>query len=156
MAMRPVLLACCLLGAVCAHAADIYMWVDERGRVQFADVVPERYKASARRIDSRSFELTPQQQAEAQARAAEEKRRAAQLESDSAAARQPPAQMAPPTAGAIQPPATDCAALQRAYVQSQECFAPFVMKNGAVREQAFKACVAVPDPSAKCGIQPLQ
>ncbi|HEX9450848.1 MAG TPA: DUF4124 domain-containing protein [Burkholderiales bacterium] len=48
------------------YAADIYRWVDENGRIQFSDVVPEKYKKSAKRMDSRQYELSPEQRKEAE------------------------------------------------------------------------------------------
>ena len=59
--------------ASAALGADIYRWADENGNVHLADIVPQRYKASAQRIDSRQFELTPAQQREAEARLARER-----------------------------------------------------------------------------------
>ena len=51
------------------YAGDIYRWVDENGRIQFSDVVPEKYKKSAKKIDSRQYELSAEQRREAEARA---------------------------------------------------------------------------------------
>ena len=34
-----------------AQAADIYKWTDEEGRVTYGNVVPERYKRIARKVD---------------------------------------------------------------------------------------------------------
>jgi hypothetical protein len=54
--------------AFSAFGADIYVWTDENGKTHLADSVPPKYKASAQRIDSRQFELTPEQRREADAR----------------------------------------------------------------------------------------
>ena len=68
-----VMAACLAFGA---SATDIYRWVDENGRTHLSDVVPERYRDAATRIDSRSHELTPEQQREARERSAREAERA--------------------------------------------------------------------------------
>jgi hypothetical protein len=38
--------------ALPASAADIYRWTDETGRVNYGNVVPDRYKHAARKIDT--------------------------------------------------------------------------------------------------------
>ena len=162
MKMRSTVLACLLLCCLVARASEIFMWVDERGRVQISDVVPEKYRASARKVDSQSFELTPQQRAEAQTLAAQDKQKAAQVDADIAAQKRQAAasRRAAGAAADLSRPApsraTDCVALQRAYVRSQECFAPYITVDGGVKEEAFAKCKAVVDPSGKCGIQPLE
>jgi hypothetical protein len=37
-----------------AQAADIYRWTDETGRVNYGNVVPERFKRVATRVDTSS------------------------------------------------------------------------------------------------------
>lgn len=145
-----------------AHATEIYRWVDDQGRTQVSDVVPEKYKAVAKRLDSRQFELSPQQRAEADARAARERRTANAAAAVDASRGKvglaPAANLSAPSTGAsgasARPAATDCASLQRAYAQSQECFAPFVTAKGAVKAEAYKTCTSLPDPSPKCGSPP--
>jgi hypothetical protein len=44
-----VALALLLAGVDAARAVDMSRWVDEQGRTQVSDVVPDRYRASARR-----------------------------------------------------------------------------------------------------------
>jgi hypothetical protein len=143
-----------------AHATEIFMWVDERGRVQISDVVPQKYRSSAKKVDSRDFEVSAQERSRAQAQAAQEKLKAAQVESNAAAAQRKAASpnrvAASGASRESKTSSTDCASMQRAYVQSQECFAPYVTANGAVKGEAFQKCTPVLDPSAKCGIQPLE
>ena len=56
------------------------------------------------------------------------------------------------TAGSLSgPPARDCDALRRRYAQSQACFAPYRLANGAVRPEAFERCREMPDPALTCG-----
>src|SRR5688572_22583520 len=64
-----------LLPVAPAGAADIYRWVDENGKVHMSDVVPEKYRKSAKRIGSPS-EVSPAQREEAEARAAADRARA--------------------------------------------------------------------------------
>ncbi len=135
--------------ASAALGADIYRWTDENGKVHLADIVPQRYKASAQRIDSRQFELTPAQQREAEARMARERQ--------ALTARPVPA--SPPAANGLAPAppspasaaAPDCEALQREYRESLECFAPFVNANGSLKPEAFTTCKSVVNPTLTCG-----
>jgi hypothetical protein len=152
-------LCCCF-----ARAADIYIWTDEQGRTQMSDVVPDKYRATARKLDSRQFNLTPQQKAEADARAARE-RTAASRSPMPAGSDLGKAPAGAPTnlggvsraaSGAMARPGTDCASLQRAYAESQACFAPYVTAKGAVKAEAYQTCTSIPDPSPKCGTPPDQ
>ena len=46
---------------------------------------------------------------------------------------------------------SECERLTMRYQDSQACFAPFRLANGAVRKEAYRYCTPVADPSAKCG-----
>ena len=159
--MKLTLLLAGVLLLPIAHATEIYQWVDESGRTQLSDVVPERYKRSAKRVDSRSFEISPQQRAEAESRAARERERAAKPVGtpvpprDERAGALVPARaaFAPAGAGSAPSPASDCASLRRQYAQSQECFAQYQNTNGSVKPGAYEKCTEVPDPSPKCGLE---
>jgi len=131
------------LAALPCIAADIYRWVDENGKVHISDVVPEKYKGSARRIDGGQAP-TAQQRQEAEERAAADRARA------KASAATPPAIPAAATLPAT-PAETECEKAHRLYRESQDCFAPYVNTNGSVRAEAFQNCAAVPDPSPRCG-----
>ena len=142
------------------HAADLYRWVDESGRTQFSDTVPEKYRKSAVKIDSRRYELSTEQRAEADERAAlAEKSRLADAQrkkaladaSASAAAAPGAASLGKSTARKPADPATDCETLQRLYRESEDCFAPFKMVGGATKAEAFQKCTAVENPTPKCG-----
>ena len=41
-----------------AFAADIYRWVDEQGRTQYSDSIPDRYKNSASKVTLPSSGIT--------------------------------------------------------------------------------------------------
>jgi len=145
------------------HAADIYRWVDERGQTQMSDKVPEQYRDSAQKINSGRFEVTPEQRAEAQARAAKAKEkierdgqeRRRQEASDAAAASNPADAASGPANG--KPSAGDqaaaCAAQWQAYLASDACFAPYRLVNGGVKSEAFQICTSVQMPSNNCHMQ---
>ncbi|HEY2190350.1 MAG TPA: hypothetical protein VGH48_17465 [Caldimonas sp.] len=48
-------------------------------------------------------------------------------------------------------PPADCAAMRKRFADSQACFAPYRLANGAIRAEAYKRCRETPDPSATCG-----
>lgn len=162
------LLACSALPLASVHAADVYRWVDETGRVQLSDKVPEKYKNSATRIDTRQHELTPAQRAEAEARAAREKARAAEeaqrdakaRAAEAAEARAAASAAAATTAKAPGKPAseaTDCTTLRKRYLESADCYGPFSNSNGTRKPGAFEACgEPVPFPARECSSQPLR
>jgi hypothetical protein len=149
---KALLLAFALL-SLPAGAADIYRWVDENGKVHISDTVPEKYRKSAKRFDSGQYEVTPQERAAAEARAAADRERArtsaaVAAEKAKAAAAKPAAQ----TAAAPKPPAeTDCETAFRLYKESIDCFAPYINSRGATMAEGFKNCTALPDPSSRCG-----
>ena len=140
-------------------ATPLCRWVDETGRTQISDLVPEKYRRAATCSDSQSYELTPEQRRQAERRAAEDKARA-----------RPPAASAPraresnasgPAAPASQPKvkrptevvdsSTDCKTWWRLYDESAECFGPFRTTRGAIKPEAFESCNEIPSPEVKCG-----
>jgi hypothetical protein len=137
-----------LLPVAPAGAADIYRWVDENGKVHMSDVVPEKYRKSAKRIGSPS-EVSPAQREEAEARAAADRARATAAAEKAAPAASPAAQ-AKPAARAE----TDCEKAHRIYKESLDCFARYTTVRGATRAEAFNHCTAMPDPSHRCGPAP--
>jgi hypothetical protein len=46
---------------------------------------------------------------------------------------------------------TTCAVLRKRYLDSQACFERYRLANGAVRQEGFKRCPNVVDPSPRCG-----
>ncbi len=139
-----------------AGATDIYRWVDENGRTHLSDVVPERYRDTATRVDSRSHELTPEQRREARERAAREAERANPAPPAAAQVPLAPAPAALPTAVVKRPAQTvtentDCATWWRLYQESQECFGPFRLVGGGIKLEAFEHCNEIPSPELRCG-----
>jgi hypothetical protein len=162
---RAPLAVAALLVVCTAHAADIYRWVDENGRTQVSDQVPEKYRASAKRLgDSRQHELTAEQRREADVRAAREKSRAeeeaqAKAHAEAQAAATASAALATRAASAAGKPepgeASVCNDLRRRYQQSQDCFEPYRTATG-IRAEAFDVCgPPLTDPFRRCGIQVL-
>lgn len=156
MIKRPAILLC--LGSLCcsSYAGDIYRWVDDQGRTHLSDIVPEKYKKSAKRIDSRQFEVSDEQRQEAEARAAQERSRADQMTEGRSTGRTESTgtTVVRGTGRAGTNAGNDCAAQFRMYRESLECFAPYVTVTGAVKAEAFVFCTPVPDPSHRCGPPP--
>ena len=139
-----------------ARSMSICRWVDENGRTQMSDVVPDKYKKAAICSDSQKYELSPEQEREAQRRAAEAQRRTRHE------------MAAPPTEAASSPPgtaslpsakrptevitdATDCQTRWRIYDESAECFGPYRTARGATKQEGFDKCNVIPSPEMKCG-----
>ncbi|MEO7953046.1 MAG: DUF4124 domain-containing protein [Polaromonas sp.] len=144
------------------YATDIYRWVDENGRTQLSDVVPEKYRKSATHVNSQQYELSAEQVRKAEERVAREKARAAEAMQRQLAAEAVEAANAASAASAAsaaknspRPPAaggSDCDALYRQYGESQECFAPYRNVNGSTKAEAFEICGSpVLSPELKCG-----
>ncbi|MEA5097851.1 MAG: DUF4124 domain-containing protein [Burkholderiaceae bacterium] len=147
-----------LIVPMAASATDIYRWVDENGRTQLSDIVPAKYRDSAIKLDSRRYEAPVERSPNSSNHGVTGKAPASQ------AADKPSAQ---PANGVITPePGTvdnrqkadtenDCQALRQRYRESQECFAPYFVKGGGIKTEAFEKCgTPVPDPSATCGTVP--
>jgi len=152
--MLAILGSLALLGPV--QASDIYRWVDDQGRTHLSDVVPDRYRDSATRVDSRQYELTPQQRRESEDRAAREKARAATRVEPGVPASPAPASDGPPPPLVKRPvervtATTSCATWWRLYRESQECFGPFHTVGGGIKPEAFDHCNEIPSPELRCG-----
>jgi hypothetical protein len=154
---RGLLVGFVVLFALSAQSAVIYRWVDEDGRTHVSDVVPEKYRKSATRIDSSRSEVSPEQRQQAERAAAGNKA----LAEDNAARRRSMQATKPPTS-VPQPAATkrpiqgvtdstDCETWRGLYRESMECFAPFRTTNGATKAEAFEKCNPIPSPELKCG-----
>jgi hypothetical protein len=60
----------------------------------------------------------------------------------------------PATAGSLSGGASSearCAVLRKRYLDSQACFERYRLANAAVKEEGFKRCPNVVDPSPQCG-----
>lgn len=156
MTTRMAFLFVCSMLFSTAYATTIYQWVDENGRTQISDTVPARYKDVASKVDTSASRVSEKQRQEALERVAREKaqveaanRARAEAAAANAADKSTETKSAPlPVVGKD----TDCEQLMRAYRESQECFAPFMRVEGGTREEAYKYCTPVADPSVKCGL----
>lgn len=64
----------------------------------------------------------------------------------------------PPAKPVRKPASSDlsCPELQRRYLESQACFAPYRLANGGLDREAFRHCQVVKDPSPRCGLPDLK
>ncbi len=147
-----------LLCALSAQAAVIYRWVDDSGRTHVSDVVPEKYKKSAIRIDSSESAVSPERKRQAEEAAARTKAMA-----DEAARRRQGAPASAPADAAASAPtttkrpaqsvtdSTDCDTWRRLYRESEDCFGPYRTTSGGIKAEAFDKCNPIPSPEPKCG-----
>jgi len=147
---------CWMLVSV-SMAATVYRWQDDQGTVHYSDVVPEKYRGTARPVDATPSPLTDAQQREALARAQLDK---SKLSVDRREQTSPPAR-AQPSSGAsragVKRPSqvpneqTDCETWQRLYRESLDCFGPYRTVRGATKPEAFEVCNVVAEPpSTRC------
>jgi len=146
------------LFALQASAAPIYRWVDENGRTQMSDTVPEKYRKSAKRTDTEQFGVSPEARKLAEERSAKERALADQL----ASRRKNEEASSSPAASAASAPksrspnganSSDCATWRRMYRDSQACFAPYHNADGSLKPGAHENCTEVGNPEAKCGVE---
>ncbi len=137
--------ALCLLAAAAAAQTTVYRWVDDSGRVNYSETVPERYRSVARPI------TVPDAAPSVEAPLAPHATAAGQP----ASAPQPVARTPPPTPPlkpAGKRPArvpdqnTDCETWQRLYFESIDCFGPYRTVRGGIKPEAFERCNEVPEP----------
>lgn len=144
----PKLLVLMLLAsaALSANAATIYRWVDDKGKVHYGDVVPDKYKNKAsNKADLKDVQPTSDAAQEAQARDAREKARAIFNRKPAADDKANAAENA--SSGNAQE--TPCQAQWRKYRESQACFGPYRTATGGIKAEAFQVCTEVPEP-ARC------
>ncbi len=131
-----------------AYAADVYKWVDEKGRIQYGEKVPAKYKANATKVDITTPAPTDAQRQEAEARAAKDKADAESLATQRAKSAKPRSEPAPkPVAASDDAKAKQCEADRKKYRESEACFAPYRNNAGSINPEAFQHCVAVKEPT---------
>ncbi len=156
-ALRSLLVGAALLLALSAQSAVICRWVDEMGRTQVSDFVPEKYRKAATCIESSRSDVSPEQRQQAERAAAKNKALA-----EEATARLQSARSVQPSTTASQAAvpkrpaqgvtdATDCDTWRRLYRESMECFGPFRTTSGTTKAEAFEKCNQIPSPELKCG-----
>lgn len=169
-AFKPWCVALVSLGATLilpmhARGGDIYRWVDAAGRTHMGEIVPQAYRSKAIRYDAARYEATPQQRSDAEARRQRDLDKLRGIANEREAAEQraqavQPAASATAQAAASTVPEDICAKLWRRYIDSYECFAPFMFGNRwgrGIKPEAFDVCgPAVPEPSQRCGPPPRE
>jgi hypothetical protein len=124
-----------------------------------SDVVPDEFIQSATCSDSRKYELSPQQEREAERRVAKQQNRMR------AKIIQPPTQAASSAPGITREQSvpiakrpvevitdtTNCQARWRIYDESVACFGPYRTTQGATKPEGFDKCNDIPSPEIKCG-----
>jgi hypothetical protein len=146
MAHRIALLFLLCSASLMALGGEVFKWVDENGKVHYGESVPERYKRNAKKVDLTDVEGSSAQQEEAKARAARDKARAESLQR--ARERQADAPQPATALPAEVPMAGDeCEEQMRKYLESQDCFAPYVNANGGgIKPEAFQHCTEIKQP----------
>ena len=134
--------------SLASHAADVFRWVDENGKVHYGDSVPERYKQKATKIDSAGPSVTSAQRQEAEARLAREK---AAVESMSKA-RENDSSGPRPASAAVQESKraggnAGCPEQMKKYQESLACFDAYRNSNGSIKAEAFQKCSEVKQPA---------
>lgn len=132
--MKRFLPALLLLLALPAHA-EIYKWVDERGRTHFGEAPPEKYRKSATPVAP-----SPLNTIEGKVLGKRPDRELA-----------PAGDTSTPAAPVVPQPseAERCAAEHARYSASQACFARFRNANGSLKAEAAAHCANVPEPACE-------
>jgi hypothetical protein len=134
-------------------AADIFQWVDDAGKTHMSDVVPDKYKATAKRINSRKYELSDTERKNEEARVAKEKRRVERKPIDTAELSDEDSTPDLPSQPLAPLQQTTCTQKWDAYYRSQECFAQFMIRTGAgslLKPEAYAVCQNVESPAMVC------
>lgn len=141
------------------RATSMCRWVDESGRTQMAEMVPQKYRKDAVCTDSQRHELSPDQGRAAELRAADDRARAgnatAQTPSNRASGAPSPARAASQSSAKrpteVVTDATSCPTWWRIYDDSVECFGPYRTTRGATKPEGFDKCNVVASPEPTCG-----
>jgi len=146
--MRMVCLLVFAALVTAASGADIFKWVDEKGRTQYGQSVPAQYKKSAIKIDMEIPTPTAAQREEAAARAAKDKEKADALATRKLAPAKPRTTATPaPAPAVVESKAARCEAERQKYRDSVACFAPYRMPNGSIQPEGLEKCVSMKEPT---------
>jgi hypothetical protein len=110
-----------VFGSSPLHAADIYIWTDSDGRKQISDVVPEKDRVRAKKVEAPA---------------------------PSAAAGGTAAPIEPPVAPA--PVASDCQTRWQRYLDSRECLAFYEYAQRGLQADPRASCAVVAAPAVQC------
>lgn len=158
-----------ILGYLClvsttVFAMDFYRWVDERGQQQMSDMVPDKYRDVAVKVNTRKVELTPEQQREAQTRSTQERDRASNVKATQEAKEQRQRQREAEaealakaqTVGGNSPgsklPAGNCTEQWREFWEKTSCYLPYRNRDGGLRPGWEQNCANMQSPAPVCQI----
>jgi Domain of unknown function (DUF4124) len=128
-----------------AHGADVFRWVDENGKVHYGDTIPDKYKQKAKKVEAAGAGVTDAQRMEAESRIAKERARAESLQRTREAQAEGAQTISSPPSDV--PKAKDeCQEQLQKYLDSQTCFAPYFLRGGGVKPEAFQNCTEVKQP----------
>jgi len=130
--------------SLAAGAGEVFKWVDENGKIHYGDVLPDKYKQQAKKVDSAGPDVTDLQRMEAEARNAKEKKRAEALQKS----REEKTEAQPDPAPAPAPQATnECEEQMSRYLASLACFDKFRNANArGAKPEGVEECQQVPQP----------
>lgn len=128
--------------------ADTYKWVDENGRTNFGDTVPEKYKARSEKVEIKE-NVVPANKTQSLPKAEEESGTQTENPKENLKQEQPKVlEMAPPKDLPTSQLKSneDCEAQMQKYKESQECFAPYRTVRGGIKEEGVNRCTVVQQP----------
>lgn len=133
-----------------AHSLDIYRWVDDLGKIHMSDVVPEKYRATAKLVSYRKDNVSEADRQNAEGRTASNRR--TRVPEQDEAITQPAIGNASKPVQPVQQ--LTCTQKWDAYYRSQECFAPYMVRNGSggsiLRPEAYQNCQEIKTPAMEC------
>ncbi|MBT9613479.1 MAG: DUF4124 domain-containing protein [Burkholderiales bacterium] len=130
------------------HSADMFKWVDEKGRIHYGESVPEQYKRSATHFEEKGAEPIDAKSQKAAASLAKDSAAPAKSKVRRQAKSNKPHSKSPalPVSSGSQDKGSSCEAEKRKYRESEACFAPYRNATGGIKAEAFKHCVEVKEP----------
>lgn len=131
------------LASLPAFGGEIYKWIDNEGKVHYGDRVPDQYKKRATvpdlpEIATVDLSSPPVPQLGDVYGDSGLSAGRSRLQDDDVLW----------SSGVSETDASDaaCEAKMQRYRESQACFAPYRLANGAIKAEAFEHCTAIPQP----------
>jgi hypothetical protein len=136
-----------LVSPISAYSAEVYKWVDDTGGVHYGDSVPAPYKKQAERVNLPEMETLNFGVQRSNAGVAMDREAPVQrVPMDEQIGETSPGLLSSGQSGGFNAGEATCEEKMQRFMESQECFAPFRLANGAVRAEAFDYCTVVPQP----------
>lgn len=144
---RLLFLGIALVSPMSAHSAEVYKWVDDTGGVHYGDSVPAPYKKQAERVNLPEIQTLDFGIQRSNAEVATGKEAPVhRIPGDERIGETSPGLLSSGESGGFDSDEATCEEKMQRFMDSQECFAPFRLANGAVRAEAFEHCTVVPQP----------